>query len=128
MARDRGLNIEIAELWNSGLTATQIADRLGMTANAVYKRCRRLRIEKHKSSHSSFIDDPETRRWFIRNYPDLSNGTISIFLGVSADHIRKVAARLGLRKSKEYVSGARSIGTKNRTRDSNGKFIKKKEE
>lgn len=125
MARDKGLSIEIAELWNNGLTAPQIAERLGMTANAVYKRCRRLRIEKHKSGYNSFLDNPEMRRWFIRSYPDLSNQTIAIYLGLSADYIGRVAHRLGLRKSKEYVSGSRRAGAEGKSRDNNGKFTKR---
>lgn len=119
------LNAALTEMWDSGMTAEEIAEQLGISVNAVYKRRQRLMLERHKSGYRSFIEDPATRKWFIRNYPDLSNRTISIFLGISADHIRKVALRLGLRKSKEYVSGARRGGIEDRTRDSNGKFTKR---
>ena len=74
----------------------------------------------------SVIDDPEKRKWLVKNYPDMSNQTIAIYLGISAEWVQKLAAKLKLKKSKEYMSSVRKSALKKypKKRGMNGKFEK----
>lgn len=74
----------------------------------------------------SLIEDPEKRKWFVKNYPDMSNQTIAIYLGISVDWVQKLAGKLNLKKSKEYMSSVRKSALKNcpKNRDMNGRFEK----
>lgn len=121
-----GLNAMIAELWGKGVPAPHIAAKLGLSVNAVYKRKKRLSLDNRTGRHKSFIDDTEKSKWFIRNYPDMSNQTIAIYLGMTAEHLRKVARSLGLKKSEIYIKEMRKgeLTRHPRVRDSKGKFIK----
>ena len=102
-----------------------------------------MRLEKRKSGSKSVLLDREKKTWLIRNYPEMSNETISVYLGLSADYIGKIARSLGLKKSDEYWAGIKEYHRKrvkqfhetkkgdkqyyayNTRPRKNGKFIKK---
>lgn len=103
----------LAELWQKGYTAPQISEMIGFKVDSVYKMAHRIGLPKHKSGPKSILEtDKEKKKWFIRNYPLMSNSTISVFLGISEDYIGKIARRLRLKKSEEYWQGIREYQRK----------------
>lgn len=103
----------LAELWRKGFTAPQIARMFGTHPNSVYDCARRLGLPKHPVGRRALFDkEPEKKKWFIRNYPEMGNGTISAFLGISPYHIGRVARKLGLKKSERYWEGIREYHKK----------------
>lgn len=135
---------KLRELWRKGMPTPQIAQALGAKESTIYKYVHRLGLPNRKSGCKSLLDsDPEKMNWFIRNYPEMSNSTISVYIGLSPKHIGKVARHLGLKKSEEYWEGIKEYHRKrirqfheskkgdkeyyahNERPRKNGKFIKK---
>lgn len=69
-------------------------------------------LPKRRPGKASILEDPEKRRWFIKNYPEMSNETISVFLNISPDRIGRLGRQLGLKKSDEYWVGIREYHRK----------------
>ncbi len=103
----------LTELWHKGLTVPQISEMTGIKVGTIHKRAHRLQLPKRKGGPRALLDsDPEKRKWFIRNYPEMGNATISVFLGLSEDHIGRLARQLGLKKSEQYWQGVREYHRK----------------
>lgn len=108
----------LIELWNKGMTVAEIADRLCVKVDAVYKHARSLGLPLHKSSRDTILSDPEKKKWFVRNYPELGNGIIAVYLGISESWVGNLARQLGLEKSEAYKEGMREF-RKNQIRKNN---------
>lgn len=93
---------KLAELWRQNLTVAQMAEILGATEDAVKQSARRMKLPKKKRGTKSILNDPQKKRWFVLNYPEMSNSTMSVYLGISEDWIGVLARRLGLKKSESY--------------------------
>lgn len=105
--------VRLTELWGKGIPVPQIAEMMGAKADTIYKCAHRIGLYKRKGGHTPMLDkDPEKKQWFIRNYPEMSNSTISVYLGLSEDYIGKIARQLGLKKSKAYWEGIREYHRK----------------
>lgn len=135
----------LRELWCKGEDTSKIAEILGAKENTVYKYAHRLGLPKRKHGYKPMLDiDPEKKSWLIKNYPEMSNSTISVYIGLSPKYIGILARKLGLKKSEEYWKGIREYHRKRikqfhatkkgdkeyyayniRPKDENGKFIKK---
>lgn len=94
---------KLTDLWSKELTVPQIAKLTGWKPDTIYKCAHRWDLPKRKSGAAPILTDPEKRKWFIRNYPEMSNGTIGVYLGMSRDYVGKLARQLGLKKSEEYM-------------------------
>ena len=135
------------KLWNKGMSVPAISKVMGVNIDTLYKYAHRHKFSKRKAGHISLLDaDPEKKKWFIRNYPEMSNSTISVYLGLSPYHIGYIARQLGLKKSSEYWEGIKDYHRKkmkafheSKKGDKsyykyterprlNGKFIKRQEE
>ena len=104
---------EFAKLWSRGFSAQEIADMTGLKLDSVYKRAHRMGLAKRNPGAKGLLDkDPEKRKWFIKNYPEMSNDTMSVFLGIRPDYIGKIARRLGLKKSDAYWDGIKDYHKK----------------
>lgn len=146
MAKPKIDKEKLAELWNKGASTSDIADMMGVKVESLYKMAHRIGLPKRKGGKTPLLTDQEKRKWFIRNYPEMSNSTISVFLGLSEDYIGVVARQLGLKKSEAYWNGIREYHKKRvrqfheskngdkdfyahnaRPKAKDGKFIKKKD-
>lgn len=104
--------VRLTELWSKGIPVPQIAKMMGAKADTIYKCAHRIGLYKRKGGPVPILSDPEKRKWFIRNYPEMSNSTIGVYLELSEDHVGKLARRLGLRKSDAYWQGIREYHKK----------------
>ena len=102
----------LRELWRKGYTVPEISKMMNAKIDSIYKLAHRIGLPKRKQGKASILADPEKRRWFIRNYPEMSNGTISVFLNISDDYIGKLARQLGLKKSDAYWESIREYHRK----------------
>lgn len=94
--------VRLAELWHKGVTVPQIAKIMNAKTDSLYRAAHRMGLPKRKGGYEAKLKDPEKRKWFIRNYPEMSNSTISVFLGLCPTHIGNLARKLGLKKSEAY--------------------------
>lgn len=116
----------LAELWHRGMPVPHIAGIMGIKADSVYKCAHRMGLPKRKGGKIPLLSDPEKKKWFIRNYPEMSNGTIGVYLGISEEYIGKLARRLGLKKSESYWEGIKDYHRK-RVNEYHGKHKGDKE-
>lgn len=98
---------ELAALWRKGLPAKEIAERLGVRTSDVskYRFLYGLPKRQIKGLYSVLDSNPEKKRWFIRNYPDMSNRTIGLYLGISMMTVYRHAKKYGLKKSELFWKG-----------------------
>lgn len=112
---------KFAELWGKGLTGPQIAQIMGEKVNTLYQYALRAKFPKHSVGRKSILADPEKKRWFMLNYPEMSNRTLAVYLGVSANYVMRLASRLGLRKSETYYASVREYTSYRPTKFSQSK-------
>lgn len=104
---------KLVALWGKGYTVPQISIMTGYKTDSIYKLAHRMGLPKRKGGHKPLLElDSEKRLWFIRNYPEMSNSTISVFLGLSEDYIGVIARQLGLKKSEAYWQGIKEYHRK----------------
>lgn len=103
----------LTDLWRKGYTVPQISEMTGYKTDTIYKMAHRIGLPKRKSGYKSLFElEPEKKKWFIQNYPEMSNSTLAVFLGLSEDHIGILARRLGLKKSDNYWQGIKGYHRK----------------
>lgn len=102
----------LMELWDKGLSVADIAMRLGVKVDAVYKHARKLGLSLRKNIRDTILSDPNKKKWFVRNYPELGDAIIAVYLGISKPWVGKLARRFGLEKSKAYKDGLRGFRQK----------------
>lgn len=134
---------KLTELWNKGISCIEISKATGWKVDTIYKYAHRLGFYKRKRGPQSLFEkEPDKQKWFTRNYPEMSNDTISVYLGISPDRISKLARLLGLRKSEKFLEDIKEYRKKrvreyhasrkgdkeyyayNKRPRKNGKFIK----
>lgn len=104
--------IKIAELWHQGCSVSRIADITGGKEDSIYKCAHRMKLPKRRSGKASILSDREKEKWFIRNYPEMSNSTMAVYLGLSSDYIGVLGRKLGLKKSESYWQGVKEYHRK----------------
>lgn len=114
---------KLADLWRRGIPAPRIAEIMDVKVDSIYKKAHRMGLPCRVPGIRSLLDkDPEKKKWFIRNYPEMSNETIGVYLGLSPDHISRIARKMGLRKSERYWEGIKEYHKKRVRQYWNGKI------
>lgn len=89
----------LERLYTGGTPTKEIAARFGVTTNAVQKRAydMGLRFPTAKDRYA------KEETWMRLNFPHMTNGVCALLLGVSTATISRVAKRLDLRKTDEFM-------------------------
>lgn len=58
----------------------------------------------------------DEEKWFLRNFPNMSNKTIATYLGINISKVKKIAIHYGLHKSDGYKNECRDYSHKRKLR------------
>lgn len=113
MAAQKIDKAEFERLWKRGVKASDIAVRLGVRVDSVYKFAHRHRLPSRKTGKIPIITIDRELEWKLRKYyPDMGNKVLSLMLGLSPDYIGVLARQLGLKKSEYYWNGIKEYHRK----------------
>lgn len=88
-------------------TAPGLARRFGVTTGAVRQRLRRIGLRRKEQPGKIHLT-LEQQMWMRRNYPDMANAICALYLGVSESSVVRLARRMGLRKTEQFMREAQA--------------------
>ena len=92
-------------------TAPELARRFGVTPGTLRQHA--LRIGLRRKEQPSKIHLTEQQRfWMRRNYPDMANAICALYLGVSVSSVIRLARRMGLQKTAQFMREAQAHAAK----------------
>lgn len=97
-------------------TAPELARRFGVTAGAVRQRLRRIGLRRKEQPGKIHLT-LEQQLWLRRNFPDMANAICALYLGVSESSVVRLARRMGLQKTAQFMREAQAHAVK-RARES----------
>lgn len=97
-------------------TAPELARHFGVTAGAVRQRLRRIGLRRKEQPGKIHLTLEQTL-WMRRNYPDMANAICALYLGVSESSVVRLARRMGLQKTAQFMREAQAHAVK-RARES----------
>ena len=96
-------------------TAPELARRFGITPGALRQHA--LRIGLRKEQPGKIHLTLEQQMWMRRNFPGMSNAICALYLGVSVSSVIRLARRMGLQKTAQFMREAQAHAAK-RARES----------
>lgn len=119
ISRGRALNVrtpewktEFLQMWADGAPAKEIAQKYNLSERSVLTYAHRFGGTKARSALKKFAYNADNLAFLRKNYAHISTKMCAMMLGTSLAMVRKQAAAMGLKKSKEYHNGAVSVGRK----------------
>lgn len=97
----------------------KLSDKLQRTPLALYSMAVNVGIVRDKEATKRPHKRPLTgneEKWFLRNFPNMSNKTIAAYLGIKVNKVKKIAIRYGLHKSERYKKECRDYSYKRKLR------------
>lgn len=91
-------------------TAPELARRFGVTPNTLRQHA--LRIGLRKKQPGKIILTEQQQMWMLRNYPDMANTICALYLGVSVSSVIRLARRMGLQKTAQFMREAQAHAAK----------------
>ena len=92
-------------------TAPELARRFGVTVGAVRQRLRRRGLRRKEQPGKKHLTEQQ-RFWMRRNYPDMANAICALYLGVSVSSVIRLAHRMGLQKTAQFMREAQAHAAK----------------
>lgn len=92
-------------------TAPGLARRFGVTAGAVRQRLRRIGLRRKEQPGKIHLT-LEQQMWMRRNYPGMATAICALYLGVSVSSVIRLARRMGLRKTEQFMREAQAHAVK----------------
>lgn len=83
------------------MTGPALAVRFGTSISSVYQKCSKLGLKKEQPNTIHLMPDQE--RWLKLNYPHMATEICALFLGISQSSVTRLARRLGLRKTEQFM-------------------------
>ena len=96
-------------------TAPELARRFGITPGTLRQHA--LRIGLRKEQPGKIHLTLEQQMWMRRNFPGMSTAICALYLGVSVSSVIRLARRMGLQKTAQFMREAQAHAAK-RARES----------
>lgn len=103
------MNDELRRLYTT-TTAPELARRFGVTPGTLRQHA--LRIGLRKKQPGKIILTEQQQMWMLRNYPDMANTICALYLGVSVSSVIRLARRMGLQKTAQFMREAQAHAAK----------------
>lgn len=87
-------------------TAPELAQRFGVTPNTLRQHA--LRIGLRKKQPGKIHLTLEQQMWMRRNFPGMATAICALYLGVSESSVVRLARRMGLRKTEQFMREAQA--------------------
>lgn len=84
------------------MTAKQLAERFGTTAQAIYQKCWKLGLKKGQD-YARIRLSREDKLWLQLNFPHMSNEICAMKLGVSLRTVVRLARWYGFNKTPQFM-------------------------
>lgn len=91
-------------------TAPELARRFGVTPGTLRQHA--LRIGLRKKQPDKIILTLEQQMWMRRNFPGMATAICALYLGVSVSSVIRLARRMGLRKTEQFIREAQAHAAK----------------
>ena len=88
-------------------TAPELALHFGVTTGSVRQHLCRIGLRR-KEQPGKIILTEQQRFWMRRNYPDMANAICALYLGVSVSSVVRLARRMGLQKTAQFMREAQA--------------------
>lgn len=95
----------LKELYGT-MTASELAQVFGRTERALYVKCHHLGL--HKEQPCKIRLDERRTLWLKLNFPHMSNAVCAALLDISPRSVVRLARRLGLKKTAQFMSEAQA--------------------
>lgn len=97
----------------------KLSRKLQRTPLALYTMAVKIGIVRDEDAIKPLPPKPlsdDEEKWFLRNFPDMSNKTIATYLGITVNKVKKIAIHYGLHKSDGYKKECRDFSLKRKLR------------
>ena len=99
------MDVELRRLYTT-TTAPELARRFGVTPGTLRQHA--LRIGLRKKQPGKIHLTLEQKLWLRRNFPGMATAICALYLGVSVSSVIRLARRLGLRKTEQFMREAQA--------------------
>lgn len=93
-------NEELRQLYRQR-TAPELAAYFATTVQAIYQQANKLGLRKSQPNRIELTQEREF--WLRRNFPHMSNGICALILGISPRSVVRLARRLRLSKTAQFM-------------------------
>lgn len=88
-------------------TAPELARRFGVTPGTLRQHALRIGLRRKEQPGKIHLT-LEQQMWMRRNYPDMANAICALYLGVSESSVVRLARRMGLQKTAQFMREAQA--------------------
>lgn len=88
-------------------TAPELARRFGVTPGTLRQHALRIGLRRKEQPGKIHLT-LEQQMWMRRNYPDMANAICALYLGVSVSSVIRLARRMGLQKTAQFMREAQA--------------------
>lgn len=100
---------ELAKLYRT-MTADELALHFKTSKSSIYDKAWRLGLHKDQPSKAALTT--HNKLWLMKNYPDMRNEICADYIGVSLRTLARLARRLGLYKSPQFMHECQAFTAK----------------
>lgn len=94
-------NDELRRLYRGNASGPELARHFGTSVAALYKQANKLGLRKAQPNQIELTREREF--WLKRNFPHMSNGICALILGISPRSVVRLARRLRLSKTEQFM-------------------------
>lgn len=94
-------NEELRRLYRGTASGPELARHFGTSLAAIYQQAYKLGLRKNQPNQIELTD--ERKRWLMLNFPHMSNGICALILGISPRSVVRLARRLRLSKTAQFM-------------------------